>query len=151
MVVVPMLLTESAEVTEQIERLEVHYLANPSGDLRFPILSDWWEAPAESIPGDDESLGAARGGIARLNRRHGVAPDGGERFLLFHRRRLWNECERAWMGWERKRGKPHELNRLLRAATDTSFAATAAVPPSGIRHVITLDADTRLRRRVVDP
>src|SRR5206468_2188008 len=39
MVVVPMLLTDGAEVTEQIDRLEVHYLANPSGDLRFAILS----------------------------------------------------------------------------------------------------------------
>src|SRR5256884_1176368 len=47
MVVVPMLLTDSAEVTEQIERLEVHFLANPSGDLRFSILSDWFDAPAE--------------------------------------------------------------------------------------------------------
>src|SRR2546422_6126290 len=37
-------------------------------------------------------------------------------FLLFHRRRLWNEGERTWMGWERKRGKLHELNRLLRGA-----------------------------------
>ena len=27
------------------------------------------------------------------------------------------------MGWERKRGKLHELNRLLRGATDTSFLA----------------------------
>ena len=30
------------------------------------------------------------------------------------------------MGWERKRGKLHELNRLLRGATDTTF-----LPPSG--------------------
>jgi len=150
MVVVPMLLTDGAEVTEQIDRLEVHYLANPSGDLRFAILSDWLDAPAESMPGDDGTLGAAREGIARLNRRHGVAPDGGERFLLFHRRRLWNESERAWMGWERKRGKLRELNRLLRGATDTSFVATGAVTPSGIRYVITLDADTRLPRGAVD-
>jgi len=149
-VVVPMLLTDSAEVTEHIERLEVHYLANPSGDLRFAILSDWLDAPAESMSSDDETLGAAREGIARLNRRHGAAPDGGERFLLFHRRRLWNESERAWMGWERKRGKLRELNRLLRGATDTSFVATGAGPPSGIRYVITLDADTRLPRGAVD-
>ena len=150
MIVVPMLLTDGAEVEEQIERLEVHYLANPSGDLRFAILSDWLDAPAESMPGDDETLGAAREGIARLNRRHGAGPGGGERFLLFHRRRLWNESERAWMGWERKRGKLHELNRLLRGATDTSFVATSAVTPSGIRYVITLDADTRLPRGAVD-
>ena len=150
MVVVPMLLTDGAEVEDQIERLEVHYLANPDGDLRFAILSDWMDAPTESMPGDDETLGAAREGIARLNRRHGAAPDGGERFFLFQRRRLWNETERAWMGWERKRGKLHELNRLLRGATDTSFVPTGAVAPPGVRYVLTLDADTRLPRGAVD-
>jgi cyclic beta-1,2-glucan synthetase len=150
MVVVPMLLTEAADVEEQIERLEVHYLANPDGDLRFAVLSDWMDAPTPSMPGDGESLDAAREGMARLNRRHGAAPGGGERFLLFHRRRIWNEGERVWMGWERKRGKLHELNRLLRGATDTSFLPTGAVAPSGVRYVITLDADTRLPRGAVD-
>ncbi len=150
MVVVPMLLTDSAEVEEQIERLEVHYLANPDGDLRFAVLSDWMDAPTETVPGDAETLGAAREGIARLNRRHGGALDGGERFFLFHRRRLWNESEGVWMGWERKRGKLHELNRLLRGATDTSFVPTGAVAPTGIRYVITLDADTRLPRGAVE-
>jgi cyclic beta-1,2-glucan synthetase len=149
-VVVPMLLTQGAEVEEQIERLEVHYLANPDGDVRFAVLSDWVDAPVESVPGDAEMLIAAREGIARLNRRHGPAPDGGARFFLFHRRRLWNESERAWMGWERKRGKLHELNRLLRGATDTSFLPTAAAAPSGVRYVITLDTDTRLPRGAVD-
>jgi cyclic beta-1,2-glucan synthetase len=149
-VVVPTLLTDTADVEDQIERLEVHYLANPAGDLRFAVLSDWMDAPTESAPGDDETLGAAREGIARLNRRHGAAPDGGERFLLFHRRRLWNESERLWMGWERKRGKLRELNRLLRGATDTSFVSTGAVAPSGVRYVITLDADTRLPRGAVE-
>src|SRR4029453_10112876 len=48
MVVVPMLLTDRAEVEEQIERLEVHYLANPDGDLRFAIASDW---PPPAPPG----------------------------------------------------------------------------------------------------
>src|SRR5438067_6694776 len=50
------------------------------------------------------------------------------------------------MGWERKRGKLHELNRLLRGATDTNFHGIngrAPEVPSGVRYVITLDADTR--------
>jgi cyclic beta-1,2-glucan synthetase len=152
MIVVPTLLTRAAEVEEQIERLEVHYLANSDGDVRFALLSDWTDAPAESMPGDEEILATAREGIARLNRRHGRPDDEGERFLLFHRRRLWNEGERAWMGWERKRGKLHELNRLLRGATDTSFlpaGGLAPAAPSGIRYVITLDADTRLPRGAV--
>ena len=36
------------------------------------------------------------------------------------------------MGWERKRGKLHELNQLLRGAADTTFlwpAAAAGIPP----------------------
>src|SRR5206468_120660 len=37
MVVVPTLLTRPAEVEEQIERLEVHYLANSDGDVRFAL------------------------------------------------------------------------------------------------------------------
>ena len=56
-------------------------------------------------------------------------------------------ARRRWIGWERKRGKLHELNRLLRGATDTTFMPIdghAAVLPAGIRYVITLDADTRL-------
>ena len=56
------------------------------------------------------------------------------------------------MGWERKRGKLHELNRLLRGALDTSFipldGRLPAVPPA-VRYVVTLDADTRLPRDTV--
>ena len=104
--------------------------------------------PPRRAPGDDELLGAAAEGIARLNRRHGPAPDG-DRFLLLHRRRVWNEGEGKWIGWERKRGKLHELNRLLRGATDTTFLTVGGRPPvvpAGVRYVITLDADTRLPR-----
>src|SRR5262249_30080477 len=80
-----------------------------------------------------------------LNERH---PLGGreERFLLFHRRRRWNPAEGVWMGWERKRGKLHELNRLLRGAGDTSFLGEGGQLPSGLRYVITLDSDTPLPR-----
>jgi cyclic beta-1,2-glucan synthetase len=153
MIVVPTLLTDRLEVDEQTERLEVHYLANPDGDLRFAILSDWTDAPEESIPGDEETLAAAREAIDRLNRRHGPAPGGGERFFLFHRRRVWNEGQQAWMGRERKRGKLHELNRLLRGATDTTFLSAtdrATVAPPDVRYVVTLDADTQLPREAVN-
>ncbi|HVO22516.1 MAG TPA: glucoamylase family protein [Candidatus Margulisiibacteriota bacterium] len=148
MVVVPTLLTTPADVDEQIERLEVRHLASAEGDIRFALLSDWTDSATETSPGDDELLAAAAAGIARLNRRHGPAPDG-DRFLLLHRRRVWNAGEGKWIGWERKRGKLHELNRLLRGATDTTFLAVGGHPPSvppGVRYVITLDADTRLPR-----
>ncbi|UCG86170.1 MAG: glycosyl transferase [Gemmatimonadota bacterium] len=150
MVVVPTLLTSHTDIEEQLERLEVHYLANPEGHLHFALLSDWKDASSETIEGDEKLLSALTDGIGRLNQRYGRAPDDEPRFFVLHRRRLWNEKEGEqgkWMGWERKRGKLHELNRLLRGATDTSFMSDggrAPAVPSGVRFVITLDADTRL-------
>jgi cyclic beta-1,2-glucan synthetase len=147
MIVMPTLLTSTAEVSEQIAALEMHYLANADDELRFALVSDWMDATTETAPGDDELLAAARDGIARLNLRHGLAPNGQDRFFLFHRRRTWNAREGVWMGWERKRGKLHELDRLLRGATDTTFLApgsTSAATPANVHYVITLDGDTRL-------
>jgi cyclic beta-1,2-glucan synthetase len=155
-VVVPTLLTTEADIDEQTSHLEVHYLANPDGDLRFALLSDWVDAPTETMPGDDQLLATALEGIHRLNRRHPLATADGQRFFLLHRKRVWNAGEQKWMGWERKRGKLHELNRLLRGATDTTFlapgppeAAGLTGVPAGIRYVVTLDADTRLPRGAV--
>jgi cyclic beta-1,2-glucan synthetase len=147
-VVMPTLLTTRAEIDEQIERLEVHYLASPDGELYFALLSDWIDSATETAPGDDDLLAAAAAGIARLNQRHGPTSLG-SRFLLLHRRRVWDEAEGVWMGHERKRGKLHELNRLLRGGTDTTFIASdghAPAVPDGVRYAITLDADTRLPR-----
>ncbi len=147
MVVVPTLLSSRDDAEEQVERLEVHYLANADGDVRFALLADWLDAKAEHVPDDDDIVAAARVAIAQLNTRHGPAADGADRFLLYQRRRTWNEREAAWMGWERKRGKLHEFNALLRGATDTNFLPVdGAVPvvPSGVRFVVTLDADTRM-------
>ena len=148
MIVVPALLTTRAAIEEHIERLEIHYLASPEVELHFALLSDWTDAPSEHMAGDAELLDIAAEGIARLNRLHGPAP-GGDRFVLLHRRRVWSSGQKQWMGWERKRGKLHELNQLLRGARDTTFIEAGGrrpAIPSDIRYVITLDADTRLPR-----
>jgi cyclic beta-1,2-glucan synthetase len=152
MVAVPTLLTTVEAIEEQVERLEVHHLASPEGDLHFALLSDWRDAASEHGDDDDALLAVAVEAVARLNRRHGPAPGGGDRFLLLHRRRVWNAGEAQWIGWERKRGKLHELNRLLRGATDTTFVSIGGRPPAvpgNIRYVITLDADTKLPRDTV--
>jgi cyclic beta-1,2-glucan synthetase len=148
MIVMPTLLTSRTAIAEQVERLLVHHLANSDADLCYALLSDWTDADTENAPGDNELLDTATAEIARLNRQYG-RPEQGDRFLLLHRRRVWDETQQSWMGWERKRGKLHELNRLLRGATDTTFVASDGRPPivpADMRYVITLDADTRLPR-----
>jgi cyclic beta-1,2-glucan synthetase len=150
MVVVPTLLTSIEALEAQIERLEVHYLASSHGEIHFALLSDWSDAETESVDGDEALLTAAAEGIARLNRAHGPAAQG-ERFYLFHRRRMWSAGQRQWMGWERKRGKLHELNQLLRGASTTFIGVPgkSLLVPANVRYVITLDADTRLPRETV--
>ncbi len=147
-VAVPTLLTNVADIEQQVLNLEIHYLASQDGDIRFALLTDWMDAAAESMPGDAVLLETAAAGIARLNAAHG--PIGGEdRFLLLHRRRVWNPGQGCWMGWERKRGKLHEFNRLLLGSESTTFmTASGARPrvPGGVRYVLSLDADSRLPR-----
>ena len=150
-VVMPTLLTTRAAIEQHIERLEIHYLASADGELHFALLSDWTDAPAEHTAEDAGLLDIAIEGIARLNHRHGAGL-AGDRFVLLHRRRVWSEGQKQWMGWERKRGKLHELNQLLRGAPNTTFIDVGGRPPvipPDVRYVVTLDADTRLPRDAV--
>ncbi len=144
MVVVPTLLTSVAGVAELLQHLEILALGNADPHIHFALLGDFADAPTAVLPEDDEILDAARAGILDLNARHGQGRT--DRFHLFHRVRQWNPGERSWIGWERKRGKLEEFNRLLRGATDTSFRVHVGDPEvlPGIRYCITLDTDTQL-------
>ncbi len=146
MVIVPTLLTTVPDIEELLERLEVAALANVGPRIHFAILSDFPDAPEPEMPDDAVLLAAARNGIDSLNQRFGPADE--TRFFLFHRERQWNAREQVWMGWERKRGKIEEFNRLLRGATDTSFTVPIGSRDilASVRYCLTLDSDTRLPR-----
>jgi cyclic beta-1,2-glucan synthetase len=146
MVVVPTIITSVENVQHRLEHLEVVAIGNLDPQIHFALLTDFADADQPQVPGEEVILAAARDGIAALNER--FAGEGGPRFFLFHRDRLWNPREQVWMGWERKRGKLEEFNRLLRGATDTSFSTTVGplelLP--GVRYCLTLDSDTQLPR-----
>ena len=146
LVVVPTLFKDVVGVEEMVEHLEVLALGNTDPNIHFAILSDFTDAPQAEMPGDAAIVAAAKAGIEALNARHPAVSCG--RFFLLHRPRLWNPGEGAFMGWERKRGKLEELNRLLRGATDTSFNLVVGERDllPGVRYCITLDSDTRLPR-----
>jgi cyclic beta-1,2-glucan synthetase len=148
MVIVPTLLSSVGGAQKLVEHLEVHALGNADPLIHFALLTDFPDAATPDLPGEDEALEAAVAGIRALNERY--APETSDRFHLFHRARRWNPSEGAWMGWERKRGKLEEFNRLLRGATDTSFTVHVGDPGilPQVRYCITLDSDTRLPRDV---
>jgi cellobiose phosphorylase len=145
-VVMPSLLVRPESAAVLLEKLEVHYLANPDPQLRFALLTDFADAPTETRPEDEGYLRAALEGVQALNRRY--AGDGPPKFYLFHRARQWNPSQGCWMGWERKRGKLSEFNRLLRGDRRTSYTVCSSDPAKlpRIRYVITLDVDTQLPR-----
>ncbi len=148
LLVVPTLLTGTDAIVAQVERLEVHYLSNTDANLQFVLLSDWTDSDAEHAPTDEALLQLAQDRIAALNARY---PAARSLFVLLHRARRFNPAQGKWMGWERKRGKLHEMHRLLRGADDTTFLQTAearAILPANVRYIITLDADTRIPRGV---
>ncbi len=146
-VVIPTLLTSVAATHRLIDHLEVLALGNTDPNIHFALLTDFVDALEETLPEDAEILEAARAGIAGLNATTGRGRRDG--FHLFHRERRWNPAEGCWMGWERKRGKLEEFNRVVRGATDTSFVVhegDPAILDGRLRYCLTLDSDTRLPR-----
>jgi cyclic beta-1,2-glucan synthetase len=98
MVIVPTILDSVERVADLMAHLEVQALGNIDPHIHFAILSDFPDAPTETLPHDAEILDAARSRIAALNAKY--AEGGTDRFFLFHRLRQWNAREGLWMGWE---------------------------------------------------
>jgi hypothetical protein len=144
LVAVPTLLTDVKAVQAIVEHLELRWLANPDENLLFALITDFGDAPSESLPADARLLKHARAGIGRLNHRH--CRNRPPVFFLLHRPRTWNSREGVWMGEERKRGKLAAVNRLLRKGSTDDFALTVGnlEQLSDVRYVITLDTDTWL-------
>jgi cyclic beta-1,2-glucan glucanotransferase len=144
MVVVPTLLLGEKQVRRLVDDLEVRYLANHDQNLHFALLTDMpdsQEPPQE----DDPLVKLCSDLIAGLNEKYAAKKAGS--FLLLHRHRIYNPRERVWMGWERKRGKLLDLNKLLRNEYDSfpvKVGDLSLLPK--VRYVITLDSDTELPR-----
>ncbi len=146
LVVVPTMLTGAASIDDLVEALEVRFLANRDACLHFALLTDFSDAVAESLPGDEALVRQAQLRIEELNAKY---PRGeGDNFYLFHRPRRWNAMDGIWMGYERKRGKLAALNALLRGHGSAEFSQVVGDTAilAGVNYVITLDTDTALPR-----
>ena len=144
LVVTPVMLTNSEEIDNLVEALEVRFLANRRDNLHFGLLTDFTDASQETLPEDQAIVDFAQQRIEELNKKYGREKS--DLFFLFHRPRHWNSQENAWMGYERKRGKLSELNSLLRGHSKERFSLIVgdqSIFPH-IKYIITLDADTQL-------
>jgi cyclic beta-1,2-glucan synthetase len=147
-VAVPTMLSSAADIDDLVEALEVRFLANRDANLSFALLTDFRDAAMETMPEDEALLLQARHGIELLNVKYsgGDAKNAGCFFLL-HRPRRWNDKDKIWMGWERKRGKLEDFNGALRGETGKFSLIVGPIDClAGNRYVITLDSDTHLPR-----
>ena len=153
LVVVPMMLVNAEMIRAEVEKLEIRYLANKEVNLFFSLFTDYTDSPTLSSDGDSLLLQTVIASMTELNQRHG-----GDRFFLFHRQRTWSESEQMFIGWERKRGKLEELNRLIEGTRpETAEGLVYVGDPdqlTEVRFIITLDTDTQLphaaARRMVE-
>jgi cyclic beta-1,2-glucan synthetase len=144
MVAVPSLLLHEKQVRGLVDDLEVRFLGNHHANLYFALLTDLPDS-RETAREDSPLVELCAELIRKLNEKYASQSMGS--FFLFHRHRIYNPREKSWMGWERKRGKLLDFNKLLRGQFD-SFPVKVgdlSVLPS-IRYVITLDSDTELPR-----
>ena len=143
LVVVPLLMADAETIRAEVDKLEIRYLANKGDNLLFSLFTDYTDAGEAHREDDERLLQAVAESLETLNRRYG-----GERFFLFHRERAWSESEQKFIGWERKRGKLEELNRLIDGTRpeDADRLVYVGDPEhlSNVRFVITLDSDTHL-------
>jgi len=144
MVVMPVILDSAGQVKKYGERIEAYYLANRDRNLYFAILGDFKDASSRDMPEDKSIIDTALNAIKELNQKYAGHPEGP--FYFFHRCRKWNDKQNCWMGWERKRGKLEEFNRLILGDSNTSYNVIAGDTKifQTLKYVITIDADTEL-------
>lgn len=146
LVTVPTMLENKKQIQKMVDDLEVRFLSNRDSNLYFSLLTDFKDSETETTPDDDGLLQLVKNSIEALNKKYGRVRN--DTFFLFHRPRKWNPREKLWMGYERKRGKLGELNRLLRGKDESNFELIVGEPSlyRTVKYVITLDADTQLPR-----
>ena len=146
LVVIPSLLMNEKQVRELFDGLEVRYLANQDRNIHYGLLTDLPDSVTRPRQNDTDPLvDLAIQLTDELNERYAKAAGGS--FFLLHRHRIFNARQGVWMGWERKRGKLLDLNKLLKGQFDPFPVKAGNLSAlTQAQYVITLDSDTQLPR-----
>ena len=148
MVIIPTIIKTPEKVHELFSKLEVYYIANKSDNLYFTLLGDCSSGKNEKEKFDNEIIEV---GIKEINRLNEKYPDKEfNKFNFVYRKRMWNESEGCYLGWERKRGAINQFNEYLLGNINNPFLYNSFEEASNqsyipkIKYIITLDSDTDL-------
>ncbi|MFH1073507.1 MAG: glucoamylase family protein [Candidatus Firestonebacteria bacterium] len=142
-VAVPTMIFSKKNIEALLEKMEIEYFSNKDKNIYFALLTDFSDALSRETEGDNELLFHVKNGIEELNKKY--QEERKSIFFLMHRFRKWNESEKAWMGYERKRGKLAEFNDLIRGrekpGSDNIVVGERDILKT-VKYVVTLDTDT---------
>ena len=145
-VVIPTILKSKEKVIQMFKKLEVYYIANKSDNLYFALLGDCSEESTEKTEFDNEVISAGIECAKRLNEKYSI--DKFDKFHFLYRRRVWNDSEKAYIGWERKRGILTIFNKYIKDKIQNNFWVNTIENEKenlpNIKYIITLDSDTNL-------
>ena len=137
MVVIPTIINSREKVKELYKKIEVYYLANKDENIYFTLLGDCTSSKNKEEKIDNEIIEEGINQAEQLNKKYS------NRFFFIYRERVWNESEKCYLGWERKRGMLSQFNELLLDGKD-QFKVNTLNQRLNIKYVITLDSDTNL-------
>lgn len=150
-VIIPTIVSSKEKVKEMFRNLEVDYLANQSQNLYFCLLGDCKESKRQEESYDGEVIRTGLEEVQRLNQKYQNM--GFPIFHFIYRKRMWNEKEGSYLGWERKRGAITDFTEYLlgnmsleedgqKFNINTLADYKKDIPK--IKYIITLDSDTDL-------
>ena len=156
MVVIPTIVKDKEKVKELMKKLEVFYLANKSKNIYFCLLGDCSQSKNKEEIYDKEVIQEGIKQTDRLNEKYQNEEEIIPIFNFIYRKRIWNEKEKSYLGWERKRGMLNQFNEYLLGNIENPFRENTlenyeenqksqiAEQLKNIKYIITLDADTDL-------
>ena len=145
MVVIPTIVANRDKIKEMFDTLETFYIINKSSNLYFTLLGDVKAADKEVCDWDEDVAKYGEEYANKLNEKYKK-----KLFYFIYRKRLWNEKENQFLGFERKRGALLQFNKILLKKMDKVnekkyFNVNMLSDHDlDIKYVITLDTDTRL-------
>ena len=143
MVVIPTIVASKDKIKNMFDILESFYLVNKTDNLYFTLLGDVKAANEKVTDYDEEVASFGKEYAEKLNQKYKK-----DIFYFIYRKRIWNNKEDSYLGYERKRGALIHFNKILLGEPvdeDKYFNVNMLHDNKlKIKYVITLDTDTKL-------
>ncbi|MDO5557212.1 MAG: glucoamylase family protein [Clostridia bacterium] len=145
-VVIPTIVKSKEKVNELFKKLEVYYIANKTDNLYLTLLGDCSSGEKELEDCDEEVIKEGIKCCEELNEKY--KDEVFAKFNFIYRKRVWNEAEGCFLGWERKRGMLNQFNEYILGNISNPFRVNTIeqikkkLPK--VKYIITLDSDTDL-------